>query len=163
MSTLEHMLRGERTNLRAELEEVRKLIATSEQRLTVIIERLRHVDGLLGDVVADNEPTANGTVRLETAPIRSHGDSITDLAEKVLLQQPGSDKTMYYKDLTKEVQRLGGQINGADPAATLVARLVNDERFVRPIAKGFYGLRKDFPDARNVGERSRRSRRIHRN
>ena len=156
MTTLERMLKDERTNLRGELEEVRELIATSEQRLAAIIERLRHVDGLLGDVAVDTKP-ANGSVKADTVTVHPSGDSITNLAEKVLLQQPG--KPMYYKELTKEVQRLGGQINGADPAATLVARLVNDERFVRPTAKGFYGLRADFPTARNVGARLRPARR----
>lgn len=157
MSALERMLQDERVNLRTELEQVRELIATSERRLAAIIERLRHVDGLLGDAAVDVAPAGNGSVNVEAAPIRSERDSITDLAEKVLLQQPG--EPMYYKDLAREVQRLGGRINGNDPPATLVARLVLDDRFVRPTSKGFYGLRKDFPDARNVGARKRRSRR----
>lgn len=157
MTTLERMLRDERTNLQTELEDTREFIATSERRLTAIIERLHHVDGLLGDIAVDAEPVVNGSVKMDAAPVRSEGDSITDLAEKVLLQQPG--KPMYYKDLAKEVQRLGGQINGNDPPATLVARLVLDERFVRPTSKGFYGLRKDFPNARNVGARVRPARR----
>ena len=157
MTTLERMLRDERENLRVELEEVRALIATSEQRLAAIIERLHHVDGLLGGADMNAASTSNGSVETAAAPVRSSGDSITDLAEKVLQQQPGTP--MYYKDLAKEVQRMGGQINGADPPATLVARLVLDDRFVRPTAKGFYGLRADFPTARNVGARQRATRR----
>ena len=155
MTDLDIMLRAERTSLRTELEEVRALIATSEQRLTKIIERLRHVDGLLSDDEA--EAIVNGSVMVEATPTHAVGESITDLAEKVLLRQPG--KPMYYKDLTKEVQLLGGQINGTNPSATLVARLVLDDRFVRPTSKGFYGLRKDFPKARNVGARVHRARR----
>lgn len=157
MSELEHMLRDERRNLRVELEEVRTLIGKSEMRLTQIIERLRHVDGLLDDGDTDSEPVAHDSLMGEATPIRAGGESITDLAEKVLQQQPG--KPMYYKDLAKEVQRLGGQIKGNDPPATLVARLVLDDRFVRPTAKGFYGLRADFPTARNVGARVRPARR----
>ena len=155
MTELERMLRAEQTSLRTELEEVRELIAASEQRLAKIIERLRHVDGLLAD---EHVETSMGrSTESSSAEHRSGGESITDLAEKVLLQQP--NKPMYYKDLAKEVQRLGGQINGNDPPATLVARLVNDERFVRPTSKGFYGLRADFPTARNVGARQRPARR----
>ena len=154
MTELERILRNEREHLRVELEDVRALISTSEQRLTKIIERLRHVDGLLGDAGADSEPASHDPPLQETASIRFNGESITDLAEKVLLQQPG--KPMYYKDLAKEVQRMGGQINGSEPGATLVARLVLDDRFVRPTSKGFYGLRADFPTARNVGARVRR-------
>ena len=159
MTALERMLQTERTSLRAELEEVRERIAESEQRFAKIIERLRHVDGLLAD---EHVETSTGSSTASSpAEHRSDGESITDLAEKVLLQQP--NKPMYYKDLAKEVQRLGGQINGNDPPATLVARLVLDERFVRPTSKGFYGLRNDFPNARNVGARQRPARRRTRN
>ena len=154
MTELERMLRAERTNLREELERVRVLIADSEQRLTAIIARLRHVDGLLGDDDDSGDPK-DGTTSPEVARVSSSGESITDLAEQILVNQPG--KPMYYKELAKEVQRLGGTIAGVNPAATLVARLVNDERFVRPTSKGFYGLRKDFPNARNVGARVKRA------
>ena len=157
MTELERILRGEREHLRVELEDVRALISTSEQRLTKIIERLRHVDGLLGDAGAGTESTSQDPPLQEAASNQFDGESIADLAEKVLLQQPG--KPMYYKDLAKEVQRLGGQINGSEPGATLVARLVLDDRFVRPTSKGFYGLRADFPTARNVGARVRPARR----
>ena len=66
---------------------------------------------------------------------------------------------MYYKELAQEVLSRGGTLNGATPAATLTARMVRDERFVRPTAKGFYALRRDYPTARNVGARSTGSRR----
>ena len=60
---------------------------------------------------------------------------------------------MYYKDLAQEVVRRGGILKGARPWANLTARMVQDERFVRPTAKGFYALRRDYPTARNVGAR----------
>ena len=90
MTELERILRNEREHLRVELEDVRALISTSEQRLTKIIERLRHVDGLLGDVEADLEPASHDPPLQETASIRFNGESITDLAEKVLLQHRAS-------------------------------------------------------------------------
>ena len=65
---------------------------------------------------------------------------------------------MYYKDLAVEVKARGGDIPDANAAQNLVARLVNDERFVRPVRKGFYGLRQDYPRAQNVGQRKKRGR-----
>ena len=58
---------------------------------------------------------------------------------------------MYYKDLAAEVQNRGGDISGENAAQILVARLVKDERFVRPVRKGFYALRKDYPRAKKCG------------
>ena len=69
MTELERILRGESEHLRVELEDVRALISTSEQRLTKIIERLRHVDGLLGHVEADLEPASHDAPLQETASI----------------------------------------------------------------------------------------------
>ena len=63
---------------------------------------------------------------------------------------------MYYKELADEVMARGGDLTGENAANILVARLVNDERFVRPIQKGYYALRSDYPNAKNVGERRRR-------
>ncbi len=66
---------------------------------------------------------------------------------------------MYYKDLAEEVMRRGGVLNGKTPGATLNARMVRDERFVRPTSKGYYALREDYPAARNVGARRHAQRR----
>ena len=35
-------------------------------------------------------------------------------------------------------------------------RAEEEKRFIRPTSKGFYALREDYPDARNVGARRRR-------
>ncbi len=157
MSELERILRDERGSLQEELEKVRALITESEQRLTRIIERLRHVDGLLGGTPHPTSSDVRTATTLESPTPPSRRESIADLAAQVLHEHRG--KPMYYKDLAKEVERLGGQISGSTPGATLVARLVLDDRFVRPTSKGFYGLRADFPTARNVGARRRSARR----
>ncbi len=158
MNELERMLERERGDLQRELEEIRAKIAEAEKRLTVVIQRLRHVDGLLG--FEDNSGSLSQSLELAAGEVsrpQPAGESITDLAERVLLEQQG--KPMYYKELAREVQRLGGQIGGREPGAALVAKLVTDDRFVRPTSKGFYGLRHDFPTARNVGARLRPKRR----
>lgn len=77
-----------------------------------------------------------------------------EIAYQVLTERNG--ETMHYKALTQEVLARQGDIQGDSPARTLVARLVNDDRFVRPARRGFYGLRRDYPNARNVGQRRTR-------
>ena len=64
---------------------------------------------------------------------------------------------MHYKDLAEEVKAQGGDLSGENAAQVLVARLVKDDRFVRPARRGFYGLREDYPGARSVGERKKRT------
>ena len=63
---------------------------------------------------------------------------------------------MHFKELTQEVLSRHGEIQGADPARSLIARLVTDDRFVRPARKGFYGLKRDYPTATSVGRRKTR-------
>ncbi len=71
---------------------------------------------------------------------------------------------MHYRDLADELIRRGAVIRGQDPAGALVSRMTQDDkrrteadkRFVRPTSKGFYALREDYPNARNVGARRRR-------
>ena len=83
--------------------------------------------------------------------------NVCDIAVDILSERDG--EPMYYKELAQEVVSRDGILNGATPWATLTARLVRDPRFVRPTAKGFYALRRDYPTARNVGARSKRGRR----
>ena len=81
--------------------------------------------------------------------------SAVDIAFQILAERNG--ETMHYKQLTQEVLSRNGEINGTDPARGLIARLVNDDRFVRPARKGFYGLKRDYPAATSVGRRKART------
>ena len=71
---------------------------------------------------------------------------------------------MHYRDLADEMMRRGAVILGQDPAGALVSRMTQDDnrraeedrRFIRPTSKGFYALREDYPQARNVGARRRK-------
>lgn len=144
--SLDTLLQDEKLRLDKESLQLQEQISTAEQRLQEIQIRLKHVEGLLGtnDMNKTSIPeTSNAT-----------GRSLTDIAEEVLGERNG--ESMYYKDLAQEVQSRGGNLAGDNAAALLVSYLVNDDRFVRPVRKGFYALRRDYPNAKNVGARKRR-------
>ena len=93
-------------------------------------------------------PASNETPHKETSPA-------VDIAFRILSERNG--ETMHYKALTDEVLVHYGDIQGDNPARTLIARLVNDDRFIRPARRGFYGLKRDYPNATSVGQRKTRS------
>ena len=150
---LEQVLQAEKDSLEKEQAELRAQAAEAEARLRVIEERLAHVNGLLSP-----SNTTTGTPDLNG---HHPTPSAADIAFEILSDRSG--ETMYYKDLAVEVQNRGGDISGENAAQILVARMVQDERFVRPVRKGFYALRKDYPKAKNVGERKRPTRTSNRN
>ena len=150
---LEQVLQAEKDSLEREQAELRVQVAEADARLRVIEGRLAHVNGLLSP--------SNTTTRIPSLNGSHPTPAATDIAFEILSERSG--ETMYYKDLAVEVQNRGGDISGENAAQILVARLVQDERFVRPIRKGFYALREDYPKAKNVGERKRPSRNSNRN
>ena len=114
-----------------------------QEQLNEVNVRLSHVSGLLGpDMGADNS-SANSVPRME---------AVTDIAVAILSER--AKRPMHYKDLAKEVLARGGDIPGKNPANNLVAKLVNDDRFVRPERRGCYALRIDYPGVESVGSRS---------
>lgn len=145
---LEKVLQAEKDALEKEQAELLVQVAEANARLQEIENRLAHVNGLLTPASTISKATGiNGFHQTPPA---------ADIAFEILMERSG--ETMYYKDLAAEVQNRGGDISGENAAQILVARLVKDERFVRPVRKGFYALRKDYPKAKNVGERKRPSR-----
>lgn len=146
MSQLDTLLQAEKARLDEERQTLQERIAAGERRLQEIRVRLRHVEALLGTSEdAETVPTA--------AKASSAGRSLMDMVEGILGERSGDP--MHYKELAREVQERGGELSGDNAASSLVARLVDDERFVRPVRKGFYALRKDYPNAKNVGARKR--------
>ena len=140
---LEQALLAEKEGLEEEKRVLREQLLEAENRLHQIDQRLVLVHGLLN--LDNNEaPSANANGSWPKA-------TSADIAFVVLAERDG--ETMYYKELAAEVAKRGGDISGENAAQILVARLVKDDRFVRPVRKGFYALRKDYPNARNVGER----------
>ena len=144
---LEQALLEEREALEKERRLLRAQASDIETRLREIEHRLDLVNGLAQtpSTSAPSHPGRNGTAPKPRA---------VDVAFDVLAEQGG--EPMYYKVLAAEVKTRGGDLSGENAAQILVARLVNDERFVRPIRKGFYALRRDYPNAQNVGQRKKR-------
>lgn len=153
-TTLKEMLDAEREQLEAEALELQGRIKQAQKRLSVVQWWLEHVRALLDE----NQSPQSEASSLTQA---EHGNDIQrqvcDIADEILTERGG--EPMYYKELAQEVIRRGGSLYGATPWANLTARMVQDSRFVRPTAKGFYALRSDYPNARNVGARRQRRRR----
>ena len=146
---LEQALLEERETLEEEQLLLRTQASEIEARLREIEHRLDLVNSLMqmpGNSTIPH-PGTNGT---------SPKPRAVDVAFEVLSER--GTEPIYYKDLAQEVRTRGGDLSGENAAQILVARLVNDERFVRPIRKGFYALRKDYPNAQNVGQRKKRGR-----
>ena len=144
---LEQALQSEKEALEKEREQLADQVSAATARLAVVDERLALVVALMnhkGEVPA----SAGADGQKRKTPV-------VDAAFQILSERDGV--TMHYKELAAEVMARGGNLSGVNAAQILVARLVKDERFVRPLRKGFYGLRKDYPGAQNVGERKRRA------
>ena len=150
---LNTLLDAESQQLEGEAVGLQARINQDSDRLAVVQRRLAHVRALLRE---------GGTPEVRDAHAVPQGDygngagdgtssNVCDIAVEILSERNG--ESMYYKDLAEEVIRRGGRLTGPTPWASLTARMVQDPRFVRPVAKGFYALRKDYPNARNVGAR----------
>ena len=155
MTDLNTLLEAERERLEAEQAGLQEKVRQGADQLALVRSRLEHVLALL----AKGNETASS---IESSRASSSKDdntppTICDMAAEILGER--NAEPMYYKELAEEVVKRGGILKGQTPWATLTARIVQDERFVRPTAKGFYALRRDYPTARNVGARLKSSRR----
>ncbi|MCY3831522.1 MAG: HTH domain-containing protein [Chloroflexi bacterium] len=157
---LESVLGKERDKLQQEIEQLRTEIEAMTRQRQYKEERLGHLQALLA-----SEPPANN--ERATSGRRSSSRStptpqLMDMVENVLRERKG--EPMHYRDLAEELVQRGAVIRGQDPAGALVSRMTQDDkrraegerRFVRPTSKGFYALREDYPNARNVGARRRK-------
>ena len=143
MGELDALLLKEQSRLSIERQKLREQISTAEGLLKQVEERLALVEGLLGPNHASKESP-------EESPVPDSHD-IVGIAVEILCER--DKEPMHYRELAKEIEIRGGNIPGVDKDHTLIARLVRDDRFVRPTRRGFYALRKDYPDAKNVGAR----------
>ncbi len=153
-------LQRERERLREAIDGLDKEIEVKERERRIMEARLGHVEALLSlEAPSDGEPARR---RARGKPGATPTAELLDMAETVLRERQA--EPMHYRDLAEELQRRGAVIRGKDAAASLVARMIQDDnrrdeaekRFVRPASKGFYALRTDFPDSRNVGSRRKR-------
>ena len=147
MGELDALLLGEQSRLRIVSQELREQISAAEEKLKEVEERLVHVGGLLGPNYASDDES-------EESPLPD-SRGIEDIAVDILNER--NREPMHYRELAKEVEARGANIPGVDKDHTLIARLVKDDRFVRPTRRGFYALRKDHPDAKSVGARKQRA------
>ena len=156
---LESSLRIERDRLRQEIEQLHTEIAAKESLRRIKEERLGHVQALLAaepPACSEPPPTRRRTKSSSTPTVQ-----LLNMVEQVLRERNG--EPMHYRDLADELIVRGAVIRGQDPAGALVSRMTQDDkrrdegdkRFIRPTSKGFYALREDYPDARNVGARHR--------
>ena len=155
MNDLNAHLTNELQRLELELGELQEELRRGADRLALIKERITHVRALLGESAAPQKrhtPSAT-TTGTDDNTMRDPCDYV----EEILIERGG--EAVHYKELAEEVIRRGGVLGGVTPWSTLSARLVRDGRFVRPTARGFYALRRDYPTARNVGERMKGGRR----
>ena len=146
MERLDTLLLEEQRVLRCKSRKLREEISAAEGKLKEIEERLVHVEGLLG-------PSHTSEDDSEASPLPDSRE-ITDIAVNILSER--NREPVNYRELAKEIQARGGNIPGIDKDHTLIARLVKDDRFVRPTRRGFYALRRDYPEAESVGARKPR-------
>ena len=136
--------------LRKELQILGKEIEARQNRQAKIARLITHLDGVLELSSNEQKPDTKPALR------RADYKEICDLVAQILAEH--QKKPVHYQQLADEVQRRGIAIGGANPGRTLVAKISREPRFVRPVSRGFYALRKDYPDSRNVGEHKRRGR-----
>jgi len=157
---LDSLLAKERDKLHQEIEQLRQTIEAKTRECLAKEERLGHLQALLSIETPANAERVQNRRRASAASTPS--PQLLDMAEQILRERSG--EPMHYRDLADELIRRGAVIRGQDPAGALVSRMTQDDkrrteadkRFVRPTSKGFYALREDYPNARNVGARRRR-------
>ncbi len=162
-SDLATSLGRERDKLQQAIEQLRQEIEEKTRERRFKEERLGHVQALLSaEPPRSNEPKPR---RRGASSSSTPTPELLNMVVKVLRERSG--EPMHYRDLADEIVKRGAVIRGQDPAGALVSRMTQDDnrrdekdrRFIRPTSKGFYALREDYPDARNVGARRRRSKR----
>lgn len=134
-------------------------IAATDQ-LNVLEKQLHDLDEQIRELGEERRSVFASIVSLRQLLEKSGEDSELkkdplELAFQILLESRGED--IHFKELAKEVVKLGGVLSGAYPANALNRMMNSDSRFVRPRRRGHYALRQDYPDLKkNVGARRRK-------
>ena len=150
--TLRRELEREKAALEARRQELEQQIANLKADEEAVSFRLVHVNALI------REPAGGVAAEYEKANVQRF-ESAGDLSDPLeiayaLLEERGAEP-MYYRELAELVRQKGGDLEGSDPAMTLISKLVTDDRFVRPFRRGWYALRAHYPKARSVGRRKK--------
>lgn len=151
--TLSRALEHERAALEARRSELEQEIARLEAEKEGVSFRLGHIIALLRGTGAEEVQED----RQISAQVIEEIEELTDPIEiaREVLEEHGTEP-IHYRKLADLVKERGGQLEGTDPAMTLVSRLVADERFVRPFRRGWYALRVHYPKVKSVGSRKKR-------
>lgn len=152
--TLRRALEREKATLEARRRELEQQIASLEAEKEAVSYRLVHINALIREPgIAAAAEDEQGNVQM----FESSGD-VTDPLEiaYAILEERGGEP-MYYRELAELVRQKGGELEGSDPAMTLVSRLVTDDRFIRPFRRGWYALRAHYPKTKSVGRRKKHS------
>ncbi len=150
--TLGRELERERVTLETRRSELEQEIARLESEKEGVSFKLGHVIALLKGTEVEG---VEADRHISAQVIKETGE-LTDPTEiaRLILEEHGTDP-IYYRKLADLVKERGGGLEGADPAMTLVSRLVADDRFVRPFRRGWYALRVHYPKVKSVGQRKK--------
>lgn len=149
---LQRELEREKVELEAKRQELEQQIASFETEKEAISFRLVHVNALVREpateVVAEDKETS-------TQAIESSGNTTDPLEIAYAILEKRGAEPIYYRELADLVRQKGGDLEGSDPAMTLISMLVSDDRFVRPFRRGWYALRAHYPKVKSVGQRKK--------
>lgn len=115
-------------SLEAQLAEVDADILERQGKRSVLVEQLSRLRAVVSPVV-----TSPNRPRIGVVDVQATRDAVVDLLGR-------EGRPMHYRhDLWPSLAGVGHQVDGKDPANTLLSRIFNDER-LRRTAPGVYGL-----------------------
>lgn len=147
--TLRTALEDEKKSLESKYEDLEKRIAALRAESEAVSVRLGHIIALLKE--PGSEETETQASSLFQPEVAQEACDPVEIAYCIL--EDKGPEPVYYRELADLVRQKGGNLEGSNPALTLISRLVLDDRFVRPFRRGHYALRKYYPKAKNVGRR----------
>ena len=151
-------------SLKRRLEEIDDSIEALQVERNDLTDKTSALEKVLDAWMPD--PNGRSTETVEESGMRRNPESTNqerrvgrfnpaDLAEKILSDRDG--EPMHYRELANEVFDQGGDLPEGSRGATLNALMNQDVRFIRPLRRGYYALKKDHPNVkRSVGSRRRR-------
>ena len=125
-SEFDSVARKELRSTSEALTKVEKEIARLEKDRAKLVDRIRHLEALLGKRSAS-------PVEVHT-PVESSVSA--DLVVEILRE---AGNPMHFRDIYKEFEARGGSMGGKDPANNLLTKYYKDPRLTR-VARGTYAL-----------------------
>lgn len=154
--TYVEVLRQKRSEVLADIEGLRAEASEIATRLAAKEGQLRNLEDLLSlEADGPDKPTTADPGQPRTASLKSQ--RFTDAAVSVLAE---AGAPIHYQDLARKLTDRGVYVPGKDPGANLIAHMLRDERFVRAVGRGMYGLA-EWPGVKRPtpsGTRGRRPR-----